>query len=73
MTSAALVDGIVAAESARIDQAVSNETLTQQQADELKSGLNDRVNEQVNRTGGPGGWPDMQRKEWDESAPTQST
>ena len=48
-----VIDAIVAAESARIDQAVTDGHLTQAQADTKKADLAQRVADQVNRVGEP--------------------
>ena len=51
-----VVAAIVAAETKEIDQRVSAGQLTQAQADQLKSGLQQRATDEVNGTGhGPGG------------------
>lgn len=71
VTEAALIEAIVAAESARIDQAVSDGMLTQERAGDLKANLSERVTAQVNRTGGPG-CRDEDGEEPDDSE-TQST
>jgi hypothetical protein len=50
----AVIDALVAAGNARIDQAITDGRLTQAQADEKKAGLTERITALVNRTPGEG-------------------
>lgn len=72
VSETALVDAIVAAIQARIDAAVADGTLSQEQADALQADLAARVSEKVNLAGGHGGCRELEEEEPADSD-TQST